>query len=94
MKDLEFLEPRLLKSLTEQHGSPLYIYSRQWLEHRAQMLTDICNESNINARYAIKANPHRESIKIFDQAGVHFDASSDYEAELLLTEGIDSKLRN
>ena len=39
-------------------------------------------------RYAVKANPHPEIIRIFDALGLHFDASSSYEAAHLLSLGI------
>jgi len=42
----------------------------------------------LTVRYAVKANPHPEIIQTMDKAGVHFDASSSYEAEELLGQGI------
>jgi diaminopimelate decarboxylase len=39
-------------------------------------------------RYAVKANPHEEILKMMHTGGVHFDASSSYEAEMLLQAGI------
>ena len=38
--------------------------------------------------YALKANPHPEILRMVFDAGLHFDASSSYEAEELLTQGI------
>ena len=39
-------------------------------------------------RYAVKANNHSEIIKMFDDAGLHFDASSSFEASELLEQGV------
>ena len=40
-------------------------------------------------RFAIKANPHPEIIRIFSEAGMHFDASSDYEVYNLIEMGVE-----
>jgi len=42
-------------------------------------------------RYAMKANPHREIIRMVHDSGMHFDASSSYEASELLSLGIPGK---
>jgi diaminopimelate decarboxylase len=39
-------------------------------------------------RYAVKANPHLEILKMMDEGGVHFDASSSFEAGVLLGAGV------
>lgn len=39
-------------------------------------------------RYAVKANPHPDIVKLFDHLGLHFDASSSYEAAGLLSLGV------
>lgn len=88
MEEIQFLNPAQLKSYTNKYGSPLYIYSEEWLKNRAKKVMDICSGDSVTVRYAIKANPHPDIISIFDKAGLEFDASSDFEAELLLAQGI------
>lgn len=68
---------------------PEYLYSREFLEARAKAIFSLCDPRKWVVRYAVKANPHPEIIKIFDKAGLHFDASSDYEVEELIAQGID-----
>ncbi len=75
-------------SLVSQHGSPLYVYSRQQLEERAKLLTSLQFPYGFTPRYAVKANHHPEIIKLFAGAGLHFDASSSYEVAELLEAGI------
>ena len=42
----------------------------------------------LTVRYAAKANSHPEIIRLFDELGLQFDASSSYEATLLLKQGV------
>jgi diaminopimelate decarboxylase len=42
----------------------------------------------LTVRYAVKANPHPAIIRLFASAGLHFDASSSYEAADLLEQNI------
>lgn len=74
--------------LAKTHGSPLFVYSRDLLGKRAEELTRLALPFGHTVRYAVKANPHPEIISIFANAGLHFDASSSYEAAALLAQGI------
>jgi diaminopimelate decarboxylase len=74
--------------LAQQHGSPLFVYSTEQLRGRAQELMQLELPYGYTVRYAMKANPHQEIIKLFAQEGLHFDASSSYEAAELLAQGI------
>lgn len=74
--------------LAAEHGTPLFVYSRQELSERANQLTQLHLPYGHTVRYAVKANPHPSIIKLFDEAGLHFDASSSYEAVSLLKQGI------
>lgn len=77
-----------LKKAALQHGCPLFVYSREYLRGRAEELISLCQPDGITARYAVKANSHPEIIKIFQKAGLQFDASSEYEAEHLVKLGV------
>jgi len=74
--------------LVAQHGSPLFVYSRKLLRERAEELMGLQLPFGHTVRYAVKANPHPEIVKLFDELGLHFDASSSYEAAELLERGI------
>src|SRR6266536_1872557 len=76
------------QALAAQHGTPLFVYDRNQLRQRAQQLTSLQLPFGLTIRYAVKANPHPEIIKLFAATGVQFDASSSYEASNLLDLGI------
>lgn len=79
---------RQLRELAEQHTTPTFIYSREILRTRAEQLAGLSLPFGYVPRYAVKANTHPEIIRIFDEAGIAFDASSSYEAQVLLDRGI------
>lgn len=80
-----------LLELADKHGSPLFVYSSQILRERAKLLKTMNFAGGWIPRYAVKANNHPEIINIFNDAGLHFDASSSYEALELLEQGIDGE---
>lgn len=75
----------------KKHQTPFYIYSLDALEQRAQELLDLQLPFGCTVRYAVKANPHPQIIKIFLESGLHFDASSSYEATELLGQGVQGQ---
>lgn len=68
--------------------TPRFEYSRKLINERISELTSLSAPFGCTVRYAVKANPHAEILKIMDSGGVHFDASSSYEAEGLLRAGV------
>lgn len=77
-----------LKAIAEKNGTPVYVYDGAWLKKHAESLLSACGKIGCLPRYAAKANPHKEIVLLLDSLGLHFDASSDYEAELLISYGI------
>jgi diaminopimelate decarboxylase len=67
---------------------PRFEYSRSIISERTLELTALSVPFGCTVRYAVKANPHPEILKMMHERGVHFDASSSYEAEMLLGAGI------
>ena len=88
--DLQFLSPDLVRALTNAHPTPFYVYSRQRLQAQA----DTINKAflgvpfGLTVRYAMKANPHPEILRLFNALGIWIDASSEYEANAALEAGI------
>lgn len=74
--------------LASRYGTPLMAYSRQLLTERAQLFMGVSMPFGHTVRYAMKANAHPEIIALFHQQGLHFDASSSFEAAALLQQGI------
>lgn len=67
--------------------TPRFEYSRKVITERIAELTALSVPFGCTVRYAVKANPHQEILKMMHDGGVHFDASSSYEAEALLRAG-------
>lgn len=84
---MQITNDELLKVAAE-HTLPVFLYSLPYLRERAQSLIDLSLPYGLTVRYAMKANPHKEIVTIFDQIGLHFDASSSYEAAELLALGV------
>lgn len=68
--------------------TPRYEYSRAQIQERILYLMGLSTPFGLTVRYALKANPHQEIIQMMHMHGVHFDASSSYEAAELLALGI------
>jgi diaminopimelate decarboxylase len=83
-----WLSDKQASDLVAKHGTPLFVYSRRLLRERADELMGLELPFGHNVRYAVKANPHPEIIKLFDSIGLEFDASSSFEAAELLEQGI------
>ena len=77
-----------LSEAAQEHGTPLYVYDREDLRTRARTLTSLTFPFGSTIRYAAKANSAPEIIALFHEEGLHFDASSSYEAEELIARGI------
>lgn len=68
--------------------TPRYEYSRSKLTERINQLTQLESANGLIIRYAMKANSHPEVISMMHTRGIHFDASSSYEATELLQFGV------
>ena len=68
--------------------TPHFEYSRKIISGRIAELVALSVPYGCTVRYAVKANPHAEIIAMMHDEGVHFDASSSYEAEELLRAGV------
>ena len=69
-------------------STPRFEYSRKVISERITELSALEAPFGVTVRYAMKANPHAEILKMMDAAGVLFDASSSFEAEGLLRFGV------
>lgn len=78
-----------LRQFANDHGTPAFVYSQRFLQDRARVLTSLSAPYGLTPRYAAKANNHPDIIRLLDEAGLSFDASSSYEAEELIDLGID-----
>jgi diaminopimelate decarboxylase len=82
------LEANDAQKLVKAHGSPLFVYSNDALKQRAEELLALKLPYGLTVRYAMKANPHPQILKLFADKDLHYDASSSYEAMQLLELGV------
>jgi len=78
----------LVRRVAAEHGTPAYLYDEATLLAAVDALKAFGGPFGFRARYAVKANPNRAIIRIFDQAGIGFDASTVHEARRVLAAGV------
>ncbi|WDE97921.1 diaminopimelate decarboxylase [Lentisphaera profundi] len=90
MQHFTFLNKELISALTAEHSTPFYIYSQNTIEQQCETILSIPAPFGLTARYAIKANPNTAILKVIENTGFHFDASSEYEVIRCLKAGISA----
>ena len=80
MQTPRFLTPELVHEIAQNYETPVYVYSEKELRDRAREFMNFPSAFGHTVRYAMKANPQKNILKIFVQEGLHIDASSDFEA--------------
>jgi diaminopimelate decarboxylase len=85
---LRFLTPELAAEVRARFGTPAYVYSRAALRHAASAALAFPHAFGLTVRFAMKACPNAAVLRFFDGLGLHFDASSGWEAERALRAGI------
>lgn len=88
MESLQFLSPEEVRALRSEFGTPLYVYDEATLRRQAKAALAFPAPFGLTVRYAMKASPNAALLKLFDQCGLHFDASSGFEVERLFKAGI------
>ena len=76
------------RSIASTHGTPVYVYDETRLREQARSALAFPAPFGLTVRYAMKAISTRAILKIFEEEGLHFDASSGFEVERLLLAGI------
>lgn len=89
MNTPKFITPEIISKTRENYQTPVYVYSERELRERTQDFLDFPSAFGHTVRYAMKANPQKNILKIFDQEGLSFDASSDFEALRILAAGVN-----
>ncbi|ADE54827.1 diaminopimelate decarboxylase [Coraliomargarita akajimensis] len=88
----DFTKPRFLqyttaRQIADQFGSPVYVYDMATLKANAADVLAFPNAYGLTARYAMKASPNAAILRIFNEAGLHIDASSGYEVRRAIAAG-------
>lgn len=67
--------------IAREFGTPVFVYSEDILRENAKKALAFPNHFGLKVRYAMKANPNANILRIFDEEGIYIDASSEYEVE-------------
>ena len=77
------------EEIANEFGTPIFGYNEKILEDRAKEALGFPNAFGLTVRYAMKANPTRHLLRIFDKMGLHIDASSSKEVFRALRAFVD-----
>jgi diaminopimelate decarboxylase len=88
LEQLRFLTPSQVDHIAERWGTPVFVYSEEALREQARQMLAFAAPYGVTVRYAMKANPARAILQIFNEMGLHIDASSGFEAWRAMHAGI------
>ncbi|MBW3569093.1 diaminopimelate decarboxylase [Candidatus Parcubacteria bacterium] len=88
IEKLQFLSEDQVRQIA-QGGTPVFVYSRSRLAKSARQALAFKVLYGLTVRYAMKANPHPEIIKLFAGLGLGIDASSGFEADVAIKAGVN-----
>jgi len=72
------------EALAAEYGTPLFVYDRGKMEANADLTQRFSGPFGLTVRFAMKALPTAAVLRLFEQKGLHFDASSGPEVHRLL----------
>jgi len=76
------------RRIADMAGTPVFIYDEATLIQQAEAALRFNAPFGMTVRYAVKAAPNRALLRIFHRKGLHFDASSGFEAHRIHRAGI------
>ncbi|EMJ97734.1 diaminopimelate decarboxylase [Leptospira alstonii] len=79
IEKLKFLTESQVRSIAQQFGTPVFVYSRERIEKSCDTALAFPNGYGLTVRYAMKANPNRTVLEIMKRKGIRIDASSEFE---------------
>jgi len=93
IEELKFLKDDKVRELASNHGTPIYVYSKSALTRAAEEVKSAFADIpfGLTIRYAMKANPHPQILKLFEKQGLYIDASSEFEVYDALKVGVSAK---
>jgi len=87
MQTASFLSSETAFRIREEVGTPCYVYDEASLRSVAGKVLDFPNAFGLTARFAMKACPNANILRLFQSLGLKIDASSIYEAERAVAAG-------
>jgi diaminopimelate decarboxylase len=88
LEALRFLTPAKAAEVRARFGTPAYVYDQATLRRSAEACLAFPNAYGLTVRFAMKACPNATILRFFESLGLHFDASSGWEAERALRAGL------
>ena len=86
-----FLSHNAVRRIAQKFGTPTYVYDEARLTQGAKNVLNFPNAFGLTPRYAMKALPNGNILRLFDRLGLHFDASSGFEVQRAMKAGIAAK---
>lgn len=83
-----FLNEEQVQTIAKEFGTPVYVYDEKRLHEQAQNALRFPVPYGLTVRFAMKACPNAEILRIFHRLGLYMDASSGYEVVRALRAGI------
>ncbi len=85
---MRFLNETQIALIRERFGTPVFVYDQHQLEAAADRVLAYPAPCRLVGRFAMKALPNAAVLRIFDNKGLHIDASSSFEADRALRAGV------
>ncbi len=88
IEQLRFLRAAEVRAIVRRYGTPVFVYDEATLRAQARAALQFAAPFGLTARYAMKANPAPEVLRVLHDSGLAIDASSGFEAERALAAGV------
>lgn len=88
MNTPRFITPEIVSQIQWNYETPVYVYCEKELKKSAQAFLDFPSAYGHTVRYAMKANPQTNILKLFSDMWLHIDASSDFEVLRAIAAGV------
>jgi diaminopimelate decarboxylase len=86
-----FLNMAVASEIRATYGTPVYVYHENTLRDQIECARNFPHAYGLQVRFAIKAFPNAVALKIMNNGGIHFDASSGYEVLRAMKAGVKSE---
>lgn len=90
MQSIPFLDTKTAVRIRDTYSTPCFVYDEATLRQSAKRVLAFPNAFGLTARYAMKACPNSNILRLFQSMGLKIDASSIYEARRAIAAGISA----
>lgn len=84
IEKLKFLQEDQVRKIAQKFGTPVFVYSQAEIEKKCDEALAFPNAFGLLVRYAMKANPNANLLKLMQKKGILIDASSEFEVRRAL----------